>query len=118
MKLIHQTPSFCVCVRWLVRHANNTPEIVTALNRKVEDALQKADTWLSDVPATLLFDPGESAQERPATIGGALQCGGVQAVRRWQLVDEHNGGEGPPGHGHLDPALPHVPASKQGPWVH
>ena len=56
MKLLHQTPSFCVCVRWLVRHANNTPEIVTALNRRVEDALQKADALLSDTPSTLLFD--------------------------------------------------------------
>ena len=56
MKLLHQTPSFCVCVRWLVRHANNTPENVTAVNRKVEDALQKADVWLSDTQSTLLFD--------------------------------------------------------------
>ena len=44
-------------MRWLVRHANNTPENVTAVNRKVEDALQKADTWLSDGPTTLLVDP-------------------------------------------------------------
>ena len=43
-------------MRWLVRHANNTPENVTAVNRRVEDALQKADAWLSDTPSTLLFD--------------------------------------------------------------
>ena len=67
MKLLHQTPSFCVCVRWLVRHANNTPENVTAVNRKVEDALQKADTWFSDGPTTLLFDPAglHKADQRP-----------------------------------------------------
>ena len=43
-------------MRWLVRHANNTPENVTVVNRKVEDALQKADAWLSDTQSTLLFD--------------------------------------------------------------
>ena len=57
-KLLHQTPNFCICLRWVVRHANSTPEAVTMLNRKVEDALYKAGIMLSDNPATLLFEVG------------------------------------------------------------
>ena len=40
--LLHHTPTFCICRRWVVRHANNTTEAVTMVNRKVEDAMYKA----------------------------------------------------------------------------
>eukprot|EP00974_Lingulodinium_polyedra_P106560 10316382-Lingulodinium_polyedra.AAC.1 len=48
VKLLHQTPTFCICVRWVQSHANTTPEAVVLVNRKVEDALHKADVLFPD----------------------------------------------------------------------
>ena len=78
-KLLHHTPIFCICLRWVVRHANNTTEAVTMVNRKVEDAMYKAGISLCDTPATLLFEAVglHKSDQRPLAARFSV---GVEAI--------------------------------------
>ena len=58
-KLLHLSPDYGLCVRWMMRHANTSPDHVQKLNRKVEDLLQAQSIFMSESPATLLFDPSD-----------------------------------------------------------
>ena len=79
-KFLHQTPSFCICLRWVVRHANKSTEGVTMVNRKVEDAMYKAGISLCDIPATLLFEAVglHTSDHRP--LAARFSVGGVDAT--------------------------------------
>ncbi len=69
LKLLHLSANMCVCLRWMVRHANTTMDCVTKLNRKVEDLCIKGDICLSDTPATLLFDKDlHTNDKRPLSV--------------------------------------------------
>ena len=98
VKMLHMSPLFCVCVRWLMRHANTTQDIVMKVNRRVEDALQRADILIGVAPATLLFDLAglHKSDQRPLSarfsVGVSKQFG---ADSLWMQTPAARGHLGP-----------------------